>query len=211
MRRLVDSVRSTAAGEVEVVFYIDADDRLSLTLAEQLDVVTVTGPRIVLSDMWNTCAEEASFDILMQCGDDIVFRTPGWDHQIAAAFADLSDGIGLVYGNDLAHGSRLATHPFLHRRWVEVVGYFLPPGFSCDWSDMWLYEVAGAIGRRTYLPQVITEHLHPAVGKARLDDTHRERLRRGRRDDVAALYRSRAPERARDIAVLLAAMEAPRE
>ena len=42
------------------------------------------------------------------------------------------------------------THGFLHRNWVETVGYFVPPYFSSDFNDTWLNEVADMIGRKIY-------------------------------------------------------------
>jgi hypothetical protein len=203
MRRLADSIRATAVGhDVELVFYIDLDDGPSIATAVELNARHVIGERIVLSDMWNACADVAIGDIFMQCGDDIVFRTPGWDTMVAAEFDARPDRILLVHGNDGVHGPALGTHGFVHRAWVDAVGYFLPPGFSCDMSDVWLNEVANELGRRVYLPQVFTEHMHPIVGKASLDQTHRDRLAAGRRDNVHALYAARAGERAADVAKL---------
>lgn len=207
MRRLAESIRATAAGEVELVFYIDLDDGPSCAAAVELGARHFLGERIVLSDMWNACAAAASGDIVMQCADDIVFRTPGWDLEVEAAFARVPDRIALVYGNDLVHGPRLGTHGFIHRAWMDAVGYMLPPGFSCDMSDLWVNEVAEELGRRVYLPRVITEHMHPSVGKGRLDQTHRDRLARGRADDVTALYAARAGERAAHVAKLRAVIE----
>lgn len=202
MRRLAESIRATAAGEVELVFYIDLDDGPSVATAVELKARHVIGERIVLSDMWNACAAAAAGDILMQCGDDIVFRTPGWDTAVTAEFDACPDRILLVHGDDGVHGARLATHGFVHRTWVDAVGYFLPPGFSCDMSDLWLNDVAIALSRRVYLPHLLTEHMHPIVGKASLDQTHRDRLAAGRRDNVHALYAARAGERAADVAKL---------
>lgn len=208
MRRLVESVYATAETPVEVVFYCDLDDPDSTAAAVELGrsgtVKHVLGERICLSDMWNAAAQQAAGEVLMMCGDDIVFRTPGWDSAVLEAFEGVPDRIALVYGNDLTQHERLATHPFIHRRWYDAVGYLVPNGFSCDWSDMWLNEVAIALGRRVYLPNVVTEHMHPVMGKARLDDNHRERLARGRRDNVRQLYLDRAPEREADVQKLRA-------
>jgi hypothetical protein len=206
MRRLVESVRATAQTPVEVIFYVDLDDGASAETARELGVRHVIGPRIVLSDMWNEAAAVATGEILMMCGDDVVFRTDGWDAKVLDAFERYPDRIALVYGDDTIQGRRLATHPFVHRAWYQAVGYLVPPGFSCDWSDMWLNEVADTLGRRVYLPDVVTEHMHPVMGKARLDDNHRERLARGRRDKVRELYVARASERAADVAKLRAVM-----
>lgn len=202
MHRLAESIAATAAGEVELVFYIDLDDGPSVAAAVALNARHVIGERIVLSDMWNACANAAAGEILMQCGDDIVFRTPGWDTAVAAEFDSRPDRIALVHGDDGIHGPALGTHGFVHRTWIDTVGYLLPPGFSCDMSDLWLNEVADTLGRRVYLPQVLTEHMHPIVGKGVLDQTHRDRLAAGRRDDVHALYAARAGERTADVAKL---------
>lgn len=209
MRRLVDSIRATETAPTEVVFYIDNDDAASLDAIGALDASAVVGERIVMSDMWNEAARAATGDILMQCGDDIVFRTPGWDTQVEDAFAAVPDRIVLVHGDDgYSHGS-YATHPFLHRAWMDTVGYLVPPYFSCDWSDRWVWDVAERIDRITYLPDVVTEHRHPVVGLAEWDLTHTERMDRGRRDDVHALYDRLAGEREADAAKLLGAIHSP--
>jgi hypothetical protein len=210
MNRLVESVYATSTTPVEVLFRLDLDDEASIVEAVRLGMAYpvryVADERGVLSDLWNDAAAISAGEILMMCGDDIVFRTPGWDTKVLAAFDQYPDRIALVYGNDLIQHERLATHPFIHRRWFEAVGYLVPNGFSCDWCDMWLNEVAIALGRRHYLPDVITEHMHPVMGKARLDESHRERIARGRRDNVRALYEARADERAADVEKLKAVM-----
>jgi hypothetical protein len=207
-RRVALSALETAAGDAEVVFYCDDDAAGSVPagVAAWPEVTVVTGPRIVMSDMWNKCLEKASGDIVMQCADDIVFRTAGWDRLVLEAFAAYPDRIALVYGDDLIHGEALATHSFAHRRWTDATGYFTPPWFSCDYSDAWLYDVAKAIGRLHYLPGLVTEHLHPVAGKGDWDASHRERLERGRRDNVAVLYESLAARREQDAGKLRAVM-----
>jgi hypothetical protein len=112
----------------------------------------VVGPRITLSDMWNKCAEVATGDILMVCGDDVVFRTKGWDSMVKQAFASYPDRILFAHGDDGHFGSQFGTHGFVHRKWIDAVGYFTPPYFSSDYGDVWLNEVANALGRRVYLP-----------------------------------------------------------
>lgn len=197
MERLCQSVLDTAFDDVEVIFYIDDDDVASMDQAEALRlefptlaIVSVVGPRIVLSECWNVCAAAANGEILFHCGDDIVFRTEGWDVMVTGAFDLSDDKILFVHGRDGFHDERFGTHGFIHRRWVDTVGYFVPPYFSSDWNDAWLNDVANVLGRRVFLPDVYTEHLHPDFGKAELDLTHRERIERGAADQVQALYES---------------------
>lgn len=201
MRRLVTSARETASNPVdlEFIFYVDDDDEVSAMVADDLGAVAVRGQRIVLSEMWNRCWDEAKHDVAMHCGDDIVFRSPNWDLHVLHAFERFPDKIALVHGRDGYQDAALATHGFLHRRWVQTLGYFVPPHFSSDYNDLWLTEVADAVGRRVYIPEIYTEHMHPVVGKGVWDQTHQERLARHSRDNVDQLYRDLLNRRMRDV------------
>ena len=131
--------------QVEVVAYIDTDDpRLGdyWSASHQVSVEFVTGPRCTLSETWNRAAEVARGDVLMVCADDIRFRSVGWDSQVADTAGAFPDGIVLVYGRDGHADERMATHPFVTRRWVDVVGRFTAPYFQADYVDLWLHEVA---------------------------------------------------------------------
>ena len=114
----------------------------------------------------------------MQCADDIRFRTPGWDEAVIEAFEKYDDKIVYVYGRDGIADERMATHGFMHRRWYEALGYFTWPAFSSDYGDLWNHTIARKLDRLHYIEEVYTEHLHPAVNKAELDATHRDRIDR---------------------------------
>lgn len=201
MRRLVASARQTASNPVdlEFIFYVDDDDDASASVADELAAVAVRGRRIVLSEMWNRCWDEAKYDVAMHCGDDIVFRSPNWDLHVLHAFERFPDKIALVHGRDGYQDAALATHGFLHRRWIQTLGYFVPPYFSSDYNDLWLTEIADAVGRRVYIPEIYTEHMHPVAGKGVWDQTHQERLARHSRDNVDQLYRDLQQRRMWDI------------
>lgn len=202
--RMVTSCLDTAIHKrfVEIVAYVDADDPVRDMYPARPQLRYVYGDRIVLSEMWNECYRKASGEIFMHCGDDIVFRTSGWDVVVREAFASSEDKILLVHGDDCSPNTdALATHGFLHRRWVETVGYFVPPLFSSDWNDVWLTEVADMIGRRVKVP-IVTEHMHYAFGKAERDLNTDEREERGRRDNVVEIFQSTAKERRSDAAKL---------
>jgi hypothetical protein len=198
---------------VELVFYEDEDAPGSVpdSLAAFDGVRVVRGPRIVLSDMWNRCAAAAAADILMQCGDDIVFATPGWDKLVTGAIESYPDRIVLAYGRDGTpiHGDDFGSHGFVHRRWTDTLGYFTPPYFSSDYGDTWLNDLAARIGRKHFIPGLLTDHLHPAAGRAEWDQNHRERLERHAQDDVAAIWERTGPERKRDAAKLRAVLGTP--
>ena len=188
-RRMLESAMDLATypRQLEVIAYHDEDDTSGYYGFEK--VQWIKGERILLSQMWNECYDRSAGEILMHCGDDIIFRTPGWDTVVRETFAASEDKILLVHGDDVTPNTdALATHGFLHRRWVETLGYFVPPLFSSDWNDVWLTEVADMIGRRVKI-DIVTDHMHYAFDKAPYDETYRQREERGARDDVGKIYK----------------------
>lgn len=206
VKRLINSGFDTAVGPIEFVLYVDHDDPTKdEVLSLESDYVRViVGDRCILSVMWNRCFDQAKADIFMHCGDDIVFRTNKWDNMVVREFAKVPDKILLVHGRDGFQDDRIATHGFLHRKWVETVGYFVPPFFASDYNDMWLTLVADVIGRRVYLPYMYTEHMHPLARKGTWDITHQERLIRHKSQKVDQKWRSTQNLRERDVLKLRA-------
>ena len=192
----------------EVIFYIDEDDQPSIDLWENnlqyRGCGAVVGPRINLSMAWNLCFDASHGQILFHGGDDLIFRTEDWDEYVKLQFRLSKDKIIFVGGQDGFHApeKNFLTHGFLHRNWVETVGYFVPPYFSSDFNDTWLNEVADMIGRKIYLKDLLIEHMHPLAGKHFWDRTHQERLERHRLDKPQNIYAEKAPERERDEAKL---------
>lgn len=225
MLRLCKSVEETACdpNNIEIVFYIDTDDTKSEEQFQEIwnagfavNVYAWIGERTLMSNMWNECYKIGEGPIYMYCGDDIIFRTKKWDEEILKVFAEYKDKIVLVHGRDGFEESpntsnwneQLATHGFIHRNWVETVGYFFPPYFSCNVNDSWLSDVAIALNRKVYLPGVFTEHMHPSVcgkdgrPKASVDVTHQERLARGKKDNVQQIWKDSQHLVVRDIKLL---------
>ena len=201
---------------IEFVIYLDEDDarlesytlqlRFAMKSEFEANLRMIVKPRALLSECWNVCAKKAKGEILMHCGDDLTFDTPGWDGMVRQAFDEVPDKILFAYGNDLGpHGETFGTHGFIHRRWMETVGYFVPPLFSSDWNDVWLNDVAKMIKRHRLLP-FVTEHHHYTFGKAPRDETHAEREERGARDQVVELFKKTEKERKQDAAKLKAVM-----
>lgn len=212
--RLVESIIKTADGpkDIEVIVAVDKDDP---EYTDYLDLITLGGlpisvynfDRMVLSQYWNECYKRAKGDILMHAGDDIIFRTKGWDTAIKQVFEEYPDNIVFVFGNDGSpHNGNFGTHGFIHRKWAETVGYFVPPYFSSDYNDSWLNDVARKIGRHRHVP-ILTEHMHPDFGKAPMDKTYEDRVERHQKDNVGALYESKAGEREADAQKLKEVMQ----
>lgn len=105
-------------------------------------------------------------------GDDVLFRTPGWDLEVGKALATP----GMAYGDDLVgsvlHGKPHPTAVWVSSEIVRALGWLALPTIEHQWADdVWrdLFEAAGCA---RYLPHVVVEHLHPAVGKAEMDPTY---------------------------------------
>lgn len=139
-----------------------------------------------------------SCGLVANCGDDIIFRSQGWDTLVRKHINSFPDKIAFVHGMDGIQNERLGTHGFLHRNWVNTIGYFVPPYFSCDYNDTWLTDVSTMIGRRIYEPAIYTEHMHWAVGKQPKDQTYSETMARGHRDNVTQMYHNFLPKREED-------------
>lgn len=198
LRRLVDSINATKASEmIELVTYIDDDDDSYDDLELDISWHKVRGPRNIsglvnLSVMWNECYEVACGDILMHCGDDIVFRTDGWDFIVYQAFEVVEDKILFAFGRDgIQDANNFGTHGFIHRRWIDAVGYLFPPLFVSDYNDTFLNDVSKLIGRHRQI-EIYTEHMHYIAGKADIDQNTAERLERHGAHRPDELYASDA-------------------
>lgn len=201
LRRLIDSLRETSLNMPQILCYIDQDDD-SYNYKYFQEVVFIRGPRMEFGSMWTELAKYASGEILSVMGDDVVFQTRGWDKIVEDAFAECADKILMVHGDDKGnHVDDLATLPIVHRRWVDITGYLTPPGFSFEWVDTWINDVAKMIGRRKKLPYV-TEHLHWVWGKAPMDETYEDGMNREKQDQNNLRYAQRHAEREADAAKL---------
>lgn len=179
--------------QVEVVAYVDNDDN-SYDGLKLPRLTLVRGPRIVLSEMWNKCWENAKGTIYGHMGDDILFRTKSWDTEIINAIDSFPAKIGFVWCNDVSDESQrneFGTHGFIHKNWTDVIGRFLPPYFASDYNDTWLNEISKSLGKQKYLHHIITEHMHVSLGKSEMDDNTRERLERHARTKPEDIYNSR--------------------
>lgn len=212
MRRVWETALKTCEFEndLEIVFVLDDDDTFSIMEAKQMsqenrNVKFVVQPRDTnLSRLWNKACKISTGSIFMHLGDDIVFRSDDWDTHVRNVFNRYDDRIVFVYGRDgivdkpvmskdgqiTTYTSHFGTHGFIHRNWVDTVGYFVPPYFVSDYNDTWLNEVSEKLQRKVFLPEVFTEHMHFTAGKATMDQNTRERLVRHQETKVDHLYAS---------------------
>lgn len=201
--RFVDSLLATASksDELELLVYIDDDDEESIPalqqVAEKINTNAVQGNKLIGSQMYNELGKMAQGDIIFFGADDVAFRTPEWDSLVKHCFELFEDKIMFVYGEDGFQKGRIGTHGFIHRYWMELLGYVLPPKLASAYTDEWVTELADRIGRKIYCSNLYIEHLHPAVGKATDDETYKKRIEIA--GNLAEYYKSLEPDRIRDV------------
>jgi hypothetical protein len=134
-------------------------------------VLTVLDPEATgdLVKATNTVATRIALEdptaIIGNLGDDHLCRTSGWDRLVTAALAEP----GIAYGDDLLQGRHLPTAPFISAAIVNALGWYALPRCRHLYIDDAWRELAGEIGILHFLPDLVIEHMHPAVGKAESD------------------------------------------
>lgn len=112
-------------------------------------------------------AMATEYRILGFMGDDHRPRTAGWDRRFVECLS--GGGPGIVYGNDLLVGEAMPTAVAMTSDIVRTLGYMAPPSLVHLCIDLVWKDWGEGLGRITYLPDVIIEHMHPANSKADMD------------------------------------------
>lgn len=167
----------TTHRDARLLVAVDADDP---ELPEYQRVCSLTGvelevgPRLRLTGTLNKLATERAphYRAIAFMGDDHRPRTVGWDSHITQTLDRL--GTGIVYGNDLLQGEKMATAVAMTSDIVSTLGYMAPPQMVHLCLDLVWVKWGRAIDRLVYLPETVIEHMHPAVGKAVSDAGYQE-------------------------------------
>lgn len=163
-RRMKESALTTANGEIEVLFYLNQDDP---ELKGYDGLRGLVMPEVTTAYAWNFLTAEANGDMFMLAGDDCIFKTQGWDDRFKEVVPD--DGIYCVAPHDGREDNSF-PHFAVGRKWVETLGYFVPPIFFHWYVDSWTTDLARRIDRLFYLPNVLVDHVKPGV-RAEKDET----------------------------------------
>ena len=107
------------------------------------------------------------YDYFVFMGDDHLPRTQGWDKAFIQA---LKHNAGIAYGDDLLQGENLPTAYATTREVVDELRGMTFPGCIHLYFDNFVKQLGIDLKCLKYLPDVIIEHIHPAAGKAELDE-----------------------------------------
>jgi len=180
---LAESIANTVDDikNVSLYFGIDDDDPTkpeAIKLAVRYPFIKIVeihnnGKFDGLGKLWNICARASNEEIIAMIGDDMEFKTKFWDTKILEEFNTThcpKDNVKMVYCYDGRHGHKIAVNAFIHRRYMEINGYFMREEFRVDFIDLWLQQVFSALGRIRYRGDIHIEHNHWSFGKMAVDN-----------------------------------------
>jgi glycosyltransferase involved in cell wall biosynthesis len=154
---------------IEHIFAIDVDDAASFMLATTRHVFAPHNGGPV--GAWNAAAAASRGEILIQLSDDWE-PFQGWDDAILDAIGDASKPAVLAV-SDGHRKDDLLCMAILTRARYRQQGYLFHPEFFSMFSDNWFSREAFKDGVVIDARDRITfEHVHPAFGKAAMDETY---------------------------------------
>lgn len=174
MLRLARAFAETCTAGTQLYFVMDQGDPAALQFEKMYQVATAYSPRTHIAqfqnsgmvDALNNGARHIRTKYIGFMGDDHLPRTVGWDQRYIES---LDNGNVIVWGDDLLQGENFPTQVAMPTKVVDALGWMAPPQFHHLCIDL-VWKDWGLATSYEYLPDVIVEHLHPANGKATLDE-----------------------------------------
>lgn len=183
----LNSVVNTTADKsnCEVIVIIDNDDRVTRRFLERFNS-TCSFARFVTRDRAKNLNDDylnwgwrnySLGDNIIIMNDDVVFKTPNWDHIIMANLsrylADKPDGVAYGWIQDgltnRANDANYCCFPLITRKGAEVLGFVMPPQFPGWGADIGIYRIYAAVNRICDLSAVVVDHVSYHNGKRARD------------------------------------------
>ena len=186
IKRLVESAYNTASYPDRIRFYfmIPGDDEKTKKMIPQLhgDFVLMEEPKkkkeeiVNLSKLWNLLHKEAKTwgDYFGFYGDDVEFRTYGWDSIVASEFKRARNKPWMIRTND-SYQKDIAVLFFTNKTFHKVLGYYLPEQYKWVAMDEWLSTIAQESECYSYLEHIDTYHHAVILGRGPEDETFKEK------------------------------------
>lgn len=155
---------------IEHIFAVDLDDEYAEVFQRFKTVFMQSGQGGCVA-AWNSAAIHSKGDILVQLSDDWKpFK--GWDTEILRCIGDTQKESVLAI-SDGHRNDNLLCMAILTRARYKAQGYLFHPEFFSMFSDNWFSFNAFKDGVVIDARDRITfEHLHPAFGKAEMDESY---------------------------------------
>ena len=157
--------------KVEIVFGIHKDDletrkqveALSLNISVRYVFIEQRKDNnINLSYMWNQVYQHAKYDIVGFFGDDVIFKTSGWDIEVEKEF--IKDKYIMISCNDVTfhHGNESVLF-FTHKAMHNALGFYLKEKYRRWFMDLFWDRLYRRIGKLHYREDIVTEHINPLI------------------------------------------------
>lgn len=106
-----------------------------------LKLYTVSNMKSKVGHIWNFLAEKAydENEYLFQLGDDIRFLNSGWE-KLFINVLKKTDNVGVTGPRD-DHKPDILTQNFVHKKHLDIFGYFFHPEIINWYIDDWLTHV----------------------------------------------------------------------
>jgi predicted O-methyltransferase YrrM len=154
---------------IEHIFGLDLDDEQAPVLAIHRHVFCRGNGGPV--EAWNTAAAQSRGEVLVQMSDD--WEPPlHWDQIILDAIGDTSKPAVLAISDGHRKDDLLCMAIMTRARYNQQ-GFMFHPEFFSMYSDDWFSRCAFRDGVVIDArDRIVFEHIHPAFGKAELDETY---------------------------------------
>jgi hypothetical protein len=113
------------------------------------------------------------FDICLLASDDMIPEKEGYDLEIIDQMnVNYPDYDGVIWFSDGYQKQKLNTLIVLGKRYYDRFGYLYHPDYVSFYCDNEFMQVAFALGKQTYIDDVIIRHEHPDNTKEEIDLTY---------------------------------------
>lgn len=155
--RMIESLKSTASGYVDIVAGLDDDDPL-LSKYLDIDVERVICSGLTVTQIINKIYHSyPGYSFYSVSNDDFYYHTPGWDAKLAV-------NNKISYPNDMS-GGKLPTTSVICAEVAEALGWMQMPLLTHLYGDVvWKY-VGEKLNILNYRADVVVEHNHFLMGK----------------------------------------------
>lgn len=168
--------------KVELIFGVHEDDILSVNTINHLKSSLSISLRCELikkhesgdthlSYLWNQIYDRAKYPILGYFGDDVIFKTYGWDLETEKEF-QRDKNIMVMCNNVFRPYEKSATLFFTHKSTHEKFGFYLNMRFKRWYSDTYWDSIYRNSGKLIYRQDILVEHHHPDIFPERRDEVY---------------------------------------
>jgi len=175
---IVDTV--TEPTEVELLIKFDLDDIvpswiINETVGKLCKFYCGLRSEYLQRDYYNWLAEKATGDYLWAIGDDVRFKTKGWDRFIPIRIEDYllnkPDRIAYIYVDEEGSTALHPCFPLITKEAYKATGMYFHPELLSWGADRTLYELYEGIDRMYHIPNIEIKHLSYHDGKGIFDET----------------------------------------